>query len=132
MIAGLLVTHGTLGEALIAAVEHFLGPQSRLHSVSNQSLSGVEIRARVATHIAALDESDHLVLFADLAGGSCETTCRLLAADHPRCVGLTGVNLPMLLEFCHYRDRLDLAPLVERVVRKGREGVERCPTRDTP
>lgn len=128
MIGGVLVTHGQVGEALVGAVEHFLGPQSGLEVISNQGRSAAEIRELVAAEIERLGDDDALILFADLAGGSCESTCRILAADHPRCTGLSGVNLPMLLEFCHYRDRLGLDELVDRVLRKGRNGVDRCRT----
>jgi len=128
MIGGVLVTHGRVGEALRGAVEHFLGEQPALEVISNDGRSAAEIREVVSARIAGLGDDDALILFADLAGGSCETTCRILAADHPRCVGLSGVNLPMLLEFCHYRERVDLETLVARVVRKGRDGVDRCRT----
>ncbi len=123
MIRALLVTHGRVGEALVEAVEGFLGPQDGVNVISNAGLSADAIRERVEGAIEALGPGDDLVLFTDLAGGSCETACRLLASQHTRCQSVAGVNLPMLLEFCHYRARLEAGALVERVIMKGRRGI---------
>ena len=73
-----------------------------------------------------LGEDDGLVLFSDLSGGSCDVACRAGARAHERCVSISGVNLPMLLEFCHYRDRLALPALVGRILYKAQSGVRVC------
>ena len=46
--------------------------------------------------------------------------------SHDRCVSITGVNLPILLEFCHYRGRLAVPALVERILYKAQSGVRVC------
>lgn len=122
-VYGLIVTHGRLGEALIEVVEHLLGPQQRLSAISNDGLTGDALRARVASVVDALDSDEAILLFTDLSGGSCDTACRVTTRAHAKCTSVTGVNLPMLLEFCHYRERLSPEALLERIVAKARAGV---------
>jgi mannose/fructose-specific phosphotransferase system component IIA len=126
MIRAALVTHGRLGEMLVNVVETFLGPQHGITVISNNGLSAAEIQEAVRREIDGLSAADRIFLFSDLGGGSCDAACRNLATRDPRCYGFSGVNLPMLLEFCHYRARLGPVELAERVVRKGRSGIQTC------
>ncbi len=124
MIHALLVTHGKLGHVLIDIIKSLLGEQSGIRTVSNTGLSAAEITRILETEVSRLEPQDELVLFSDLEGGSCETACRAVTARSGRCHAISGLNLPMLLEFCHYRHRLASEPLLERVVRKGRSGIQ--------
>ena len=126
MVRALLVTHGSLGQSLVEVVEHFLGPQDGVEVLSNQGRSADDLRGAAQVKIDGLGEDDGLVLFSDLSGGSCDVACRAGARAHERCVSISGVNLPMLLEFCHYRDRLALPALVERILHKAQSGVRVC------
>jgi mannose/fructose-specific phosphotransferase system component IIA len=61
----------------------------------------------------------------DLQGGSCCHAALLLAKRDPRIRVIAGVNLPMLLEFLHYRGRVGEAELEARILQRGREGIRR-------
>jgi len=63
------------------------------------------------------------VLFTDLAAGSCGIASRRLGVEGRIVRKITGVNLPMLLEFFHYRDTLSLDDLLPRLEAKGRAGI---------
>ena len=118
---GLLVTHGDIGAALIRAVEGFLGPQDSLRAVSNEARSADDLRTLVER--AGEEAPSPLVVFTDMKGGSCDSAARRAARGKAMSV-VSGVNLPMLVEFCHYRERLDVGALVERVARKGAVSIE--------
>jgi PTS system mannose-specific IIA component len=122
VVKGLLVTHGDLGQALLRVVEGFLGPQKEIAVISNVGLGASDLSARVEREVA-LVEGDELFIFTDLDGGSCGNACSALVRGRARCYGVSGLNLPMLVEFCHYRDRLAGDRLLERVTRKAREGI---------
>ena len=126
MVRALVVTHGSLGQSLVEVVAHFLGPQDGVEVLSNQERSADELRRVVRVEVDGLAEDDELVLFSDLSGGSCDLACRAGARSQERCVSISGVNLPMLLEFCHYRDRLALSALVDRILYKAQSGVRVC------
>jgi PTS system mannose-specific IIA component len=117
----LVVTHGDLAAALVGAVEGFLGPQSGFDPVSNDALSIDDLRLRIEGAVA--DGAGSLIVFTDMMGGSCDSAARLAARGRPIVV-VSGVNLPMLVEFCHYRERMGVDELVARVARKGSAGIE--------
>ena len=63
------------------------------------------------------------LLLTDFWGGSCHT-CALAAARGNGDVRLiTGVNLPMLLDYLHNRERYDVEALAERMQQKGRDNI---------
>jgi PTS system mannose-specific IIA component len=120
-VRGVLVTHGNLGAELLRTAEAIVGPQPGIVVISNAGLSARDLAERVATEVAG---AGAVVLFVDLGGGSCGHICAVARRDHPHVLVARGVNLPMLLEFLHHRDRVPLGELKVRLWKKGREGIE--------
>jgi mannose/fructose-specific phosphotransferase system component IIA len=118
----LLVTHGDLGAELLRVVESILGPQRDVRALSNRGLSTEDLRARVEAALSDLRPGP-VFLFIDLLGGSCSHVSTLLPAEPRDLTVFSGVNLPMLLEFCHKRERLASEELAREVLNKGREGI---------
>ena len=119
----LLVTHGVLGQELVRTVESILGPQTEVVMVSNSGLSADGLKDRLDQEIAGLDAEAPVVLFSDLAAGSCGIATRRAEQGGREIRRIAGVNLPMLLEFFHYRDTLPLAQLLPRMEAKGKAGI---------
>jgi mannose/fructose-specific phosphotransferase system component IIA len=119
----LLVTHGVLGRELVRTVEAILGEQEDAIPVSNTGLSADELVQRIVDEIARLPEDAPVVLFSDLAAGSCGIASRRAELGGRPLRRIAGVNLPMLLEFFHYRDSLPLDLLLPRMEAKGRAGI---------
>jgi mannose/fructose-specific phosphotransferase system component IIA len=122
-VRGIVVAHADLARALIEAVDRIVGlGQETLQAVSNEGLGPGGIRQ-------ALEEiagDGPAILFTDLREGSCGMAARHLCMAREDHVLVTGVNLPMLLDFALNRDR-PLEELVERVVERGRRAVQRIP-----
>lgn len=121
--AGLLVTHAALGQELLRTVEAILGAQTDVHVLSNDGYSGEALSRAIEERVREVPGDRPVVVFTDLAAGSCGIASR--RADHGgRAVRkVTGVNLPMLLEFFHYRDTLPLDELLPRLEAKGKAGI---------
>ena len=119
----LLVTHAALGSELLRTVEAILGPQSDVFVLSNDGLSSDALSRAIEERVRGVPGERPVVVFTDLAAGSCGIASR--RADHgDRLVRkVTGVNLPMLLEFFHYRDTLPLDELLPRLEAKGKAGI---------
>lgn len=119
----ILVTHGVLGQELVRTVESILGAQTDVVTVSNTGLSADGLDDRIAAEIAVLPESAPVVLFSDLAAGSCGLATRRAELAGRALKRIAGVNLPMLLEFFYYRDTFPLEQLLSRMEAKGKAGI---------
>ncbi len=116
-----IVTHGALGAEFLKTAQAILGPQQDCAFVTNAGKSIDQLMAELEEHLRGDDGPQ--VLFVDLMGGSCGHVCALVQRRFPRILLVTGVNLPMLLEFLHHRGRVPLPELKERLLDRGREGI---------
>jgi PTS system mannose-specific IIA component len=119
----LLVTHGVLGQELVRTVESILGAQVDVVTVSNAGLSAEGLLERIDAAIAELTGEGPVVLFSDLAAGSCGIASRRAEREGRTIKRIAGVNLPMLLEFFYNRDSLPLDQLLARMEAKGKAGI---------
>jgi mannose/fructose-specific phosphotransferase system component IIA len=120
-VPAMLVMHADLAEALLHAASRVYGPVEDVSVISNQGASRAELERRIAEE-AGRWPAGGLVL-TDFWGGSCHTS-GVAAARACRGVAiLTGVNLPLLLDYLHNRDHSDVVALAERLMQKGRESI---------
>ena len=108
---------------MIRTVASILGPQTDVETVSNSGLSADGLADAIEHRLAALPGRVPVVLFTDLAAGSCGIASRRVGSGDRDLRKITGVNLPMLLEFFHYRDTLSLDELLPRMEAKGKAGI---------
>ena len=124
-VQGLLVAHGGVAAALVDAVERIAGVHGALVPISNLDCSPETLRDR----IRAARAPGPTVIFVDMASGSCTFASLSLARDSGDVAVVTGVNLPMLLDFVFHRD-MELNALSERLVQKGQSSTAaHTPTR---
>ncbi len=116
--SGVVVAHSRLASALVGAVERISGVQGALRPLSNQGCSPEELERRVQEEIGG----GRAVVFVDLASGSCAFAGRRVGLQRPGIAVITGVNLPMLLDFVFHRE-MELEALADRLVRKGSAGM---------
>ncbi len=121
-VRGVVVAHAELAPALVAAVETISGVTGALRPVSNEGL-GPDALREVIRETAG---SDGTLLFVDLAGGSCAMAGLRHVRENRDAACITGVNLPMLLDFVFHRE-LPLDVLVARLLRKGQGGQQAHP-----
>lgn len=116
---GVLVTHGHLGEAFVEAAEEISGVRGALVAVSNRGVGPEELRRAVAEAIG----SGPAVVFVDLASGSCGFAASACARGARAAGVVTGVSLPMVLDFLFHLD-LPVDELLPRLAEKGRAGIQ--------
>jgi PTS system mannose-specific IIA component len=117
-----LVTHAGLAGALIASAEMIVGPIETCASV--EVAPGEQADAIMARVVSAVESvsSDGAIIMTDLFGGT-PSNMAMSFLKEGRVEVLTGVNLPMIIEFCSKRGRLPLTDLAVELQRCGREGV---------
>jgi PTS system mannose-specific IIA component len=117
-----LVTHAGLAGALKSAAEMIVGSIDICASV--EVIPGEhadEIMARVVSAVEAVS-ADGAIIMTDLFGGT-PSNMAMSFLKEGRIEVLTGVNLPMLIEFCSRRGRMSVADLASELLRSGREGI---------
>ena len=112
MIGLVLVTHGALAQEFRAAVEHVVGPQENLETISIGPDDNMEKRRQdIVDAIAAVESGAGVVLLTDMFGGT-PSNLAISLLEKNRVEVIAGINLPMLIKFATIRDNTALADAV--------------------
>lgn len=122
----LLVTHPSIGSALLHTVTRILGkcplPTKCLEVPAGAQLE--PLLSKAAELMVALDDGDGVLIVSDIYGATpCNIACHL--ANTGRAAVLAGANLPMLLRVYNYPTE-DLDTLCEKASEGGLRGVYAC------
>lgn len=117
-VRGIVVTHARLGEALIEAAEEISGVTDALVAVSNRGTTPPRLQEMVRAAVG----KGPAVVFVDLAAGSCGFASRAASRSCGHAVVITGVSLPILIDFLFHR-YMALPELADRLVQKGRSNI---------
>lgn len=120
-IPALIVTHADLGQALVRAAEKVVGTVEGVTLLSNEGLSRADLEQAIEQLVQGWAAGG--VLLTDFWGGSCHTCGASAMRRHGEVVIVTGINLPLLLDYLHNRDQLSASELADRLQIKGRESI---------
>lgn len=121
MIGVVLVTHGGLGQALRDAMEHVVGAQAQVATVSIGPEDDMEaMRAEIIRRIDEVDTGDGAVLLTDMFGGTPSNLAISMIARGGVEV-ISGVNLPMLVKLAKARAAGTLGECVDCAEAAGRK-----------
>jgi mannose/fructose-specific phosphotransferase system component IIA len=123
VLRGLIITHGDLGRSLRATAETMTGLGSDVEVLSNENHSGDSLSHAVEERLCLWGDDEGIVL-TDIPGGSCTHAALLRAASRPNVGVVTGVNLPMLVDFLFNRGKYGVAELAQRLEFKGKAAVQ--------
>jgi PTS system mannose-specific IIA component len=117
-----LVTHAGLASALKKSAEMIVGEIERCAIVEvAPDERADDIMASVVAAVEAV-QADGAIIMTDLFGGTPSNMAMSFLKDGLVEV-VTGVNLPMLIEFCSRRERLSVTELAASLQKCGREGI---------
>ena len=122
MLRALLITHGDLGDALLHTAEGIVGPAPGVEAISNKDHSREGLARLIEAKLAEWNGEEGIVL-TDIHGGSCAQAAMSGAFAGRGTPVITGVNLPMLVDFLVNRGSYSAADMAARLIEKGRAGV---------
>ena len=108
MIGLVLVTHGRLAEEFVAAMEHVVGPQQQIETISIGPDDDMEKRRRdILEGTKTVDSGNGVILLTDMFGGT-PSNLAISIMDKAKVEVIAGVNLPMLIKLASVRTSDDL------------------------
>ncbi|TDI58652.1 MAG: PTS sugar transporter subunit IIA [Alphaproteobacteria bacterium] len=121
MIGLVLVTHGRLAEEFVAAMEHVVGPQENVCSISIGPDDDMEKRRKdILQAVVDVDNGDGVVLLTDMFGGT-PSNLAISIMDKAKVEVIAGINLPMLIKLAGLRNSENLEDAVSAAQEAGRK-----------
>lgn len=121
MIGLVLITHGEIGTSLRAAMEHVVGPQQQMATLSIGAEDDIQARRReLEAAIETVDRGDGVVLLTDMFG-STPSNLAIAMLDRGAIQVIAGVNLPMLVKLGKIRCNRTLDECVDIAEIAGRK-----------
>lgn len=124
MIGILIITHGTLGEALIQCACHVLNrrPAQLTQLGVSAADDPLDLLPTAKAMLDSVDSGDGVLVLTDLYGATPANIAGKLAKPGLiECVA--GINMPMLLRVLNYRDKNTIQTVVTKAISGGCDGV---------
>jgi mannose PTS system EIIA component len=124
MIGIVIVAHGDLGEALIAATRFIFGsPPDGVVAVSGDLETHPDkLRKAIEAGIKSVDRQDGILLLTDMFGGT-PSNLAYSFLEEGQVEVLSGVNLPILIKAVDSRSKMKLADLAADLEKHGRQSI---------
>jgi PTS system mannose-specific IIA component len=120
MIGIVLVTHGRLAVEFRAALEHVVGPQTQIESVTIGPNDDGECRKDIIDAVKRVDTGDGVAILTDMFGGT-PSNLAISVMSRPNVEVLAGINLPMLVKLAKVRAECPLSEAVIAAQESGRK-----------
>ena len=121
MIGLVLVTHGRLAVEFRAALEHVVGPQTQVETISIGPDDDVERRRQdILDAVAKVNTGAGVILLTDMFGGT-PSNLAISVMEAGRVEVVAGVNLPMLIKLASVRGEKPLSVAIDDAQDAGRK-----------
>ncbi|HRF08661.1 MAG TPA: PTS sugar transporter subunit IIA [Xanthobacteraceae bacterium] len=121
MIGLVLVTHGRLAVEFRSALEHVVGPQKQIETVTIGPEDDIEgCRKQIIQAVEKVETGDGVAILTDMFGGT-PSNLAISVMNTPNVEVVAGINLPMLVKLAKVRDEAPLAQAVALAQDAGRK-----------
>ena len=121
MIGLVLVTHGGLAREFRAALEHVVGAQQQLETVSIGPDDDMETcREEILGAVRAVNHGQGVILLTDMFGGT-PSNLAISVMEEMRVEVVAGINLPMLIKLASIRSDQPIAAAIDMAKEAGRK-----------
>ncbi|MFV0368654.1 MAG: PTS sugar transporter subunit IIA [Hyphomicrobiaceae bacterium] len=124
MIGLVIVTHGGLAREFRAALEHIVGPQERLETISIAPEDDmVARRQEILEAVARTNNGAGVILLTDMFGGT-PANLAISILDEAEVEVIAGINLPILVKLASVRSELQMSEAVAVARDAGRKYIK--------
>jgi PTS system mannose-specific IIA component len=121
MIGMVLVTHGHLATEFRAALEHVVGPQTQIETVTIGPDDDMERRRKeIVEAVHRVDTGSGVVVLTDMFGGT-PSNLAISVMEGAKVDVVAGINLPMLIKLASVREDKKLEDAVICAQEAGRK-----------
>ena len=121
MIGMVLVTHGRLAVEFLAALEHVVGRQKQIQTVTIGPEDDMDMRrGEIIEAVREVDSGDGVVVLTDMFGGT-PSNLAISVMGTCRTEVVAGINLPMLIKLAKVRETVTLPEAVAAAQEAGRK-----------
>mgnify|MGYP000102777996 CR=1 FL=1 len=121
MIGLVLVTHGKLAVEFRAALEHVVGPQAQIETVSIGPDDDVERRRQdILEAVGRVNDGSGVILLTDMFGGT-PSNLAISVMEANKVEVIAGANLPMLIKLASVRGEKPLTQAISDAQEAGRK-----------
>ena len=124
MIGLVIVTHGGLAVEFRAALEHIVGPQTQLETISIGPEDDMEARrAEILDAVRRTETGKGVIILTDMFGGT-PSNLAISVMDEANVEILAGINLPILVKLAGLRGDVPLDEAVTLAREAGRKYIK--------
>jgi PTS system mannose-specific IIA component len=124
MIGLVIVTHGRLAVEFRSALEHIVGPQSRLETISiGPEDEAAARRLDILEAVRRVDDGDGVIVLTDMFGGT-PSNLAISVMDEANIEVIAGINLPILVKLASLRTEVGLHEAVALAREAGRKYIK--------
>ncbi len=121
MIGMVIVSHGKLALEFLAALEHVVGRQEQIITVTIGPDDDLDVRrTEIVNAVADVDSGEGVVVLTDMFGGT-PSNLAISVMGNGQTEVIAGVNLPMLIKLASVRSDCDLQRAVGQAQDAGRK-----------
>ena len=121
MIGVVLVTHGNLATELVKVMEHVVGPQDQLTTITIDPDDDMEKRREdILNSVQFVDKGLGVIILTDMFGGT-PSNLAISIMEQAEIDIIAGVNLPMLIKLASVRSTETIADAVAQAREAGQK-----------
>lgn len=124
MIGLVIVTHGGLALEFRSALEHVVGPQTQLETVSIGPDDDMSVRrGQILEAVRRTNNGEGVIILTDMFGGT-PSNLAISVMDEAPVEVIAGINLPILVKLASVRGELNLTDAVANAREAGRKYIK--------
>jgi len=121
MIGVVLVTHGNLAIELVKVMEHVVGPQDQLTTITIDPNDDMEKRREdILNSVQFVDKGLGVIILTDMFGGT-PSNLAISIMEQAKIDIIAGVNLPMLIKLASVRSTETISDAVAQAREAGQK-----------